>query len=314
MILTSLQSTEQVEPKRAFDYWRSTALARVDATSVVPDRAFAASRLLAVFAQGTLIHTRSSPLIIERQPQQIRRDNADEVCFSLLLSGSGHQEQGSRGALIAAGDLGFVTLDRPFVSGAREPYEELRLHIPRPAFLAHVGNVEEIAGRRIRGGGPLHGLFATYLRSFAGSIEHMSAAEAAHAFEGALHLLRGLVRSRSERLEAELSTMALCSLTQAYIERRLHDATLSPAGICAALRVSRTRLYAAFADENGIAAVIRDARLDRAYRHLSSPACDGESIAAVMRACGYLDPAGFSRAFRRRFGLAPRDLREGRRP
>ncbi|MEA1832367.1 helix-turn-helix domain-containing protein [Methylobacterium durans] len=312
MIFTSIQSTHRVEPKRAFDYWRSTALARVDATPLESETGFTASRLLAVFDHGMLMRTRSSPLVVERQPQQIRRDGHDDVCLSLIVSGCGHQEQGNRGGIIGVGDIGLVSLDRPFVLGAREPYEELRLNISRPLFLAHVGSVEEIAGRRYPASA-LGDLFASYLGTFAATVERMSEAEAAHAFEGALHLLRGILQHPGERREADLSATALRSLAQAYIERRLHDPDLGPAGLCAALRVSRTRLYAAFAAEGGIAAAIRDARLDRAHRRLSSAAGDAETIAGVMKACGYVDAASFSRAFRRRFGLAPRDVRPTRR-
>ena len=312
VILTSIQSTQQIEPKRAFDYWRSTALARVDASLVEGEGAFAARRLVAVLSQGTLIRTSSSPLVIERLPQQIRRDGHDDVCLSLLLSGSGHLEQGNRGALLAPGEIGLVSLARPFVLGAHESYEELRLHIPRAVFRQHVGNVEEVAGRAFRPGA-LGDLFASYLTTFAATVERMSETEAAHAYEGALHLLRGIVHGAGERGEGDTSVRALRSLADAHIERRLHDPALDPAEICAALQVSRTRLYAAFVPTGGIAAAIRDARLDRAHRRLSAPGRDGETITDIMRACGYLDPAGFSRAFRRRFGLAPRDVRALRR-
>ena len=97
----------------------------------------------------------------------------------------------------------------------------------------------------------------------------------------------------------------------AHIERRLHDPAFGPESLPAALRVSRSRLYAAFTGDEGVAAKIRDARLDRAYRRLRSRT-SGTRIGSVMANCGFTDAAAFSRAFRRRFGMAPRDVLEGR--
>ena len=302
------QSTAGIEPRRAFDYWRSTALTRVSVFPVEDVRPFEARRLLAATPSGTLFHTESGPLVVERHVQDIRRDDSDDVSLSLVLSGRGHHEQGNRGGVVETGDLGIVTLDRPFVSGAIENYEEMRLTVPRSTFLAHIGNPGEMAGRTFTGSG-LSELLAGYLRSFAASIERMSDAEAAHACEGALHLVRGVTNLETSNAHPDLSKSAVRSLALAYIQRRLQDPSLDPALMSAALRISRTRIYLAFADDGGVAAAIRDARLDLVLRRLASQAWDGESIASIARASGFRDGGVFSRAFRRRYGLSARAFR-----
>jgi len=310
VIFAQRQTTQCVEPKRAFDYWRSTALAQVDASSTEEVRHFAAGRLLAISSHGTLMHTHSSGVQIDRHHRHVRADDLDDVCVSLLVTGQAHHEQGGCGAILETGDMGFTALDRPFVTGLPGDYEEIRLHFSRAVFVSHVGSVQSVAGQTIRGHGPLSELLAGYLRSFAGSIERMSEVEAAHGFGAVLHLLRGVVDPEIRRPDTELSTAGLRSLAGAYIERRLHNPDLTPDEIRMALKVSRTRLYEAFLADGGIAAAIRDARLDRARRRLSSPGNRGQTITAIMVACGYLDASSFSRAFKNRFGLAPRDYRE----
>jgi AraC family transcriptional regulator, positive regulator of tynA and feaB len=69
---------------------------------------------------------------------------------------------------------------------------------------------------------------------------------------------------------------------------------------------------AAFTGDEGVAANNRDARLDRAYRCLMSLP-SGAWVGPVMSHCGFTDPATFSRAFRRRFGMALRDVPGNRR-
>lgn len=310
LIIAQRQTTEQIEPKRAFEYWRNTALARVDASCTEEVRVFAAGRLFAASEHGALMHTRSSGVQVERRDRHVRADGVDDVCVSLLLAGRAYHEQCGRGGIVETGGLGFTAMDRPFVSGLPGPYEEIRLHVPRVAFVTQVGSLGSLAGRTMPGGTPLADLLAGYLRSFAGSIERMSDVEAAHGFAAVLHLLRGMVDPDVGVDDAELSVAGLRSLAGAYIERRLHDPTLSPEEIRRALKVSRTRLYEAFAADGGIAAAVRDARLDRAHRRLASRDRSGPTVTAVMLSCGYLDGSVFSRAFKSRFGLAPRDLRE----
>lgn len=312
MIFVSRQSTAGIEAGRTFDYWRSTALSRVAATPVQDARPFAAQRLAVLTSHGTLFHTCSSPLVVERRIESIRRDGNDDVSLSLLLGGRAHHEQGSRGGVLSSGGIGIVTNDRPFVSGAPEAYEEMRLSVSRSLFSAHVGIPEDVSGRTFQGSG-LSVLLTDYLRSFAGSVERMSDAEAAHAFEGAMHLVRGIVNLEGGRPRQDLPSTAVRSLVLAYIQRRLHDPSLDPAAVGADLRISRTRLYLAFAQDGGVAAAIRDARLDLVSRRLLSRAWDGETIASIAFASGFRDAGVFGRAFRRRYAMSARDFRHATR-
>lgn len=52
-----------------------------------------------------------------------------------------------------------------------------------------------------------------------------------------------------------------------------------------------------------------DARLDLARDRLSGPDFAGRSVESVAYACGFRDPAHFHRAFKRRFGLPPGQVR-----
>lgn len=54
---------------------------------------------------------------------------------------------------------------------------------------------------------------------------------------------------------------------------------------------------------------VREQRLERAYRMLSEPEYAGHTIGAIARANGFAGAAQFNRAFRRRFGTTPSDIR-----
>ena len=96
-----------------------------------------------------------------------------------------------------------------------------------------------------------------------------------------------------------------------FIRAHLGDEDLSPDRIAAAIGCSRATLYRLFADHPmTIAEYVRECRLQAAMTALSRR--PGGSVSAVAARLGFTDPSTFSQAFRRRFGVSPRDV--GRSP
>jgi AraC-like DNA-binding protein len=73
--------------------------------------------------------------------------------------------------------------------------------------------------------------------------------------------------------------------------------------------ISRATLYRLFEDEGGVAAYILSRRLDRCRAILGASTGRDPSISELAFNHGFVSVAHFSRAFRRRFGIAPRDGR-----
>jgi len=307
-----VETTDHVESKWAFDFWRSTALAPFgDVARVQPRGDFRARRLAVGTAEWILTHTVSSPVSLKIGARHIDRSSPEMVVIGLALDGIGYQEQADRGGRIATGGISFLSRGRPLLAGTQTDYEEIRLAVPRGAFETWIGDADAFAGRCIAGQ-PANAAFAACFRTFARSAAWMTGDEAGVAVEGVLHMLRGLARPPADRPAVPVSRAAVLSLARAHIERRLHDPTLGPSEIQAVLGVSRAHLYRAFAETDGIAAAIREARLTRAHHRLAAPRNDGVKIATIAYACGFADVPTFNRAFRRRFGISPGDLRAAR--
>lgn len=94
-----------------------------------------------------------------------------------------------------------------------------------------------------------------------------------------------------------------------YALRNLGDPGLGTAAISAAAGVSPRAVQKAFARHAGLTptAFITERRLARAADLLRR--ADGRSITEVAYDVGFSDSAFFSRCFRRRFGMAPREWR-----
>jgi AraC-like DNA-binding protein len=95
-----------------------------------------------------------------------------------------------------------------------------------------------------------------------------------------------------------------------YIRHRLGDPTLTPTTIAKACGVSVRQLHRLFQAEGTTpAAWIRRQRLEHCRRELVDPALADRPVVAIGARWGYPDPATFSRAFRREFGLPPGEYR-----
>jgi AraC-like DNA-binding protein len=301
------ESTDGVRAKDSFDFWREKATPLVNAhrpESAVP---FSARRAIAAVSLGSFVDTRSDALGIEQTAKQIHQQGSEDIAISMVVSGDCYQQQGETSVQVREGGIAIVDMNSPYAIGSSSAYRELRVHLPRDIFSAQVGRVETLAGRNYAAGGALHGLFASYFREFADVLPAMSATEADLGFEGLLYLLQSALAVRAPVAKSQLDPLALRSLAETYIRRHLHNPDLDPSRAAAALGISRTRLYEAFADTEGVAATILAARLDAAQRMLVLPG--GAAIGVVLLDCGFRDAPTFNRAFRRRFGMTPTELR-----
>ncbi|MGT2478252.1 helix-turn-helix domain-containing protein [Methylobacterium oryzae CBMB20] len=307
VVPTLIETTAHIDEKRAFEFWRYSALAGFgDVEPIRPREPFSAKRLTVTIGDCILLHTVSSPVSLEIRSRHIDRNAQDMVVIQLGLVGLGYQTQLDRGGRLVAGDLSFLTRSRPLVTGTQTPYEEIRLAVPRATFESLVGSVDALAGHSISEHPTTAEARANFQR-LASSLGWMTECEAQAAIEGTLHLIGRAIDASASSRERPLPHATIASLTQAYIIRHLRDPELDPAAISIALGVSRTSLYRALVETGGIAAAIRDARLDLVQRSLAAPGNERMKISTVAYACGFTDVPTFNRSFRRRFGLSPRD-------
>ncbi|MDB5656235.1 MAG: Transcriptional regulator AraC family AcetamidaseFormamidase, partial [Tardiphaga sp.] len=95
------------------------------------------------------------------------------------------------------------------------------------------------------------------------------------------------------------------------IEQRLGDADLTPARVAQAEGISERYLQKLFEGTgSNFTHYVRERRLQRTWADLSSPAEAHHSISEIAYRSGFNDSAHFSRAFRSRFGLPPREFRQ----
>lgn len=95
-----------------------------------------------------------------------------------------------------------------------------------------------------------------------------------------------------------------------YIQRNLHRNDLSVADIARGTSISRAQLYRLFASQDmSVHGTLREKRLAKSLSYLRQAESDRLSIGAIAYACGFSDQAVFSKLFRQRFNMTPREAR-----
>lgn len=308
-----MQTTAGLPARCRFDFWQEAVLPNVDLQPVTERGAFSGERVISVAEPATTILTTSAPFALERRSRHVMRDQRDDVVLNTLFSGSAVLQQTGHDTAVAPGDCTISDLTQAFSCLMHEPYREARLYVPRDRFAAQVGPAEILSGLTFKAESPLASMYSACLASYVAAMPSMSAQEAETGLDGVLHLLAGLVRhtlGTPPHAGRDLSSEAILVLADRFIEGRLGDPSLGVADITRALGISRTRLYAAFSPRGGIQAAIRDARLDRVRHRLSAPAYKSRTVIEIAQGCGFTDYPSFSRAFRQRFGIPPREARE----
>jgi len=108
-----------------------------------------------------------------------------------------------------------------------------------------------------------------------------------------------------------LARAALRKRALAYIDRRIGDPALDPAGVAAGIGISTRYLHKVFEpSEKSVSAHIRARRLQRARDDLADPRLCQFSISEIALRNGFLNQGSFATCFKKQFGMSPRSVRE----
>ena len=157
-------------------------------------------------------------------------------------------------------------------------------------------------------------LFSRLLDAAARTLDTLSDAEwdlvARSLADLLLTLAHQLAASNSDAGSSAAQAALLHRICQT-IERRLEDPDLVPARVAQAEGISERYLQRLFETVgDNFTHYVRERRLQRAWADLSNPTAAHRSISEIAYAYGFGDSAHFSRAFRHRFGLPPREFRQ----
>jgi AraC-like DNA-binding protein len=181
----------------------------------------------------------------------------------------------------------------------------------REQISGHAASTEVRAAQRLEHLG-LAPFLAAQLNTFATHATTLTAADLGEVASGIVQVAQALLKvvfAPAATDGASPDTGRLQAVHR-YIEHNLHRNDLSVADIARGTSMSRAQLYRLFAaQETSVHGTLREKRLQKSLGYLAQSDSKRLSIGAIGHACGFSDPAVFSKLFRQRFDLAPRDVR-----
>jgi AraC-like DNA-binding protein len=320
--LVSVLSTRSVSEADRLDFWREVVcrtIAGVEAMALVPRRPYSG-----------LIRTQSIPLAhlpnfdliqVEADAQFVARTkrliDQTEGAWLLMIQEEGVCEvgQGDRKMKLSPGDIGFLDTSRPYEVTFPRSFRQSILKMPTALFHDIAPRGDDLAGAALPGGQALtaiarHNLLM--LKHGATAIEPIFLPAAANCAIDHLSLAMRATRQSEARMISGNSVADHVARADAYIAAHLHDSQLSVEQVAGSVGISSGHLQQLYrlARNASVAQSILDRRLANSRRELADPSLAEQTVTEIAFRWGFAESSSFSRAFRRTYGMSPRQYRQ----
>ncbi|PQM27090.1 hypothetical protein CVO77_19255 [Sphingopyxis lindanitolerans] len=301
-------TTETARADERFDFWHSL-FPRIEMRHTARDDGYGAAALTCAGDDGIAF----TDLVCAPTASRFFDGRVDDMQLCAVVEGQFGVAHGQdeREWLGPGSGLHLLDCHRPAQTHSETSYRAYHITLPRAAVYRAMGS-DPIAGTgalRSLPDTPLALLLKDQLGALARHGPNVNPAEAA----AAMTLLSGLTLTylqgfntaapRAGKRLGETHFASACRL----IEARRDDAGLTADAVARAIGCSRASLYRLFEQRGlSVAEHIRAVRLNHGRVLLREPRL---GIGDIALRCGYDDLSAFGKAFRRRFGMSPRDWR-----
>ena len=251
----------------------------------------------------------SSPAVVRRHRPSGAREHARYFKLHIQETGSSLNLQDGHEAVLGPGDLMLCDSSRPYSIRFDAPNRMLVLRLPEDRLSARFEDPDALVGRRLG----VESLGASLLSAF---VHNLWAAPVANDDDAdcegpLLDAAINLLAAAHGLAPAAPGPLAPCSKQRIrrFVDENLCDPELSVGGVARAMGLSPRYVQMAFADiATTPLAYIRRKRLQLAAQQLRrhGPGCN---ITDLGFSLGFNDLSHFSRAFKARYGVGPRDYR-----
>lgn len=301
-----------VAARERFACWRESIASIYDVEAAPEVRGDEFTAALCGYQLGPTMLARTKTLgqRFERGEGVLARDGMDHYIVQLFDKGSTTWE--AREGTRTLNERGIVVFDLGRPSDFRtSDFINTSLIVPRDLLEERLRPGADHHLRVFEGDAPLSHLLREHLRMLVALAPQMTVHQAEELAIATVGLLAACLNGAVEEDDCAQRRgveMARTAQVRQLIETHLGRPDLSAAWIARQSGLSRSALYALFVPHNGVAAYVRERRMRRALVLLGRR--ERPSITEVALKVGYGDATAFARAFRGRYGVSPRDVRE----
>jgi AraC-like DNA-binding protein len=304
-------STAALRPRDRVGGWADEIARRFGAQIAAKSGAFNASIETAFVGKVTVSEITGSPVVVTRSERDVSRLEMDIFTLGVLLDGNGVIAQSGREARIGAGDLVLADCRSPYRIRFEGPFRQLVLTLERSSFEARLPHAAHRTALRVDGQSGPGRVASACVNALREQAPHLGVTVdalgecaldmVALAFGGDLSDASQAAAGRQHFLLRRIKT---------FIEAHLGDAQLTPDSIANRHGISRRYLYGLFeTEQETVSGYIWQRRLAHCREALADPQRRDRNISEIAFQWGFNDASHFCRAFRRAFGMSPRDFR-----
>lgn len=304
-------STAQMHPEFRNEFWRTLIRPIYEISSFDGDTKAPLEGKILSFSTGplTIGATFHNQQRYQRDKRLIGFGGLDFYMIQMLTGGSLVGDFDGRDVKASLGDIVIIDLARTVRSEATAG-RRLTTTLPRQALQKAVGwqNLhgvvlsKDVASTR---------LITQFLGATLKIASQLTQDEAAAAQQALIHLFAAAIRGLPNNFsayEASDHSVSLKEMIIAYIDQHALSPQLTVASIQERFHISRAHLYRLFEAENGISGLIKDKRLSAVLRAISRGEFRNSSTKQVAYQSGFETPEAFSRQFRARYGVSPKEM------
>jgi len=303
--------TASLSPKEQFTAWRESIAALFDAAPLGDSEPPSFFGEFKTYVVGPLMMggTAFDGHRYGRTAARARRDSLNHYHLTLHLSGGFVGRCGEHDIVVGPGDITLLDFAQPIALESRQA-ELLAIGVPREILELTIPRRDH-HGLVLRGDTSLGGLLADHMHSLVARLPGMTVEEAIAASSGAAGMIAACFQPSAATFanaRPELQE-SLSNRIRQHIAQNLHKGPLSSDDICVTFHISRASLYRLFEPFGGVSAYVQNQRLSRVFTALMNPLQNHRKISEIAYEWGFGSEAHFSRAFRKTFGMTPRETR-----
>jgi len=260
-----------------------------------------------------LLRVTASPHKVARDRRRVARGGQQFILLSHMRMGKGLVLQSGREAILEPGDIAIYDTTSPYEMRLDGAFEMDVLRIDRDIFSRFVGEVSDSTARVVSGRtgtGRICSRLISEIASELYAVDDLSLRQINESLLGLIAMGLQEVRGSLPDPRRTVQQHALIQRAARVVDDELANPDLTCEFVAMQLGVSYRYLLKVFG-ENGksLAHMIWEQRLGEARRQLAGSRVVGKPVTTIAYDCGFKDPAHFSRAFRNRFGVSPRQFR-----
>ncbi len=307
-------STDVVSGSQRVAYWRDAIcdiFVELDCDMLADDAEFYGKIINRPIAHLQFSDVMSAGQHVRRSAARIGRSDDDYFLISLQTAGQGMVIQDGRIAKLNKGDFALYDSMRPYELKFDAPFSQFVARIPRSAVANRLVTPEWLTARRIDGSQGVGRVALSYLAELERQLPALDDHASSRLCDTFLDLIT-LALSGPTETQPQVSNVRrvqVCRI-QSYIEDHLASPDLNPHSIADAHRITVRYLNMLFSSaETSVGRWIWQRRLEKCEGDLRDPRHNGRTIGEIAYSWGFNDLTHFSRAFKSRFGMSPKDYR-----